>query len=294
VSMVGRSELMGREGSRAIWPRLAPWALGAWLVMLLWCTLFAESAPQTGNDAAARPAAKTASSVYEQYRAVVERNIFSSSARSPHPPAEQREQAAPPPPPAGAEYVLTGVVAGGEPAVALVEENGAQTRVYQVGEDTPAGRVAAIEVEGVRLTQGESQKFIRVGYTLAGERSAKLDTVVTTLAYVPVVPSGGGGRARGGGAPGGGGQPGNPGGQASDAAAAAPGGGAPADAAAPQQAGGSRGRGRAFGGGGAGGGAPAAAQNAQPNPFAGLSQDQVLQRMRQRRMQQMGGGTGGP
>jgi len=286
VNMAGRSEVTGKEARRRAGTRLAAWLLGAGLATLLWCPLFAESTPQPGNAAAVASPAKTASSVYEQYRAVVERNIFSSSARSPRPPAEERQQAAPPP--AGAEYVLTGVVAGGEPAVALVEQSGGQTRVYQVGEDTPVGRVAGIEVEGVRLTQGESQKFIRVGYTLAGERSAKLDTVVTTLAYVPIVPSGGGGRTRGGGAPGGGG------GQANDAAPAASGGSDTAQAPSAPQGGGFRGGGRRGGGGGAGPGASAAPQNAQPNPFAGLSRAEIMQRMQQRRMQETGGGAGGP
>jgi hypothetical protein len=280
---------MGKEARRRAGTRVAAWVLGAWLVTLLWCTLFAESAPQEGKESAASTA-NTASSLYEQYRVVVERNVFSASARSPRPAPAQ----APPAPPAGAEYVLTGVVAGGEPAVALVEESGSgQTRVYRLGEETPAGRVAAIEGEGVRLSQGDSEKLIRVGYTLAGERSAKLDTVVTTLASVPLASSGGGSRGRAGGGPDAGGPPANAGEAAAAGPAPAASGGEAAQGPSAPQGGGLRGGTRRFGAGGGGAGASAAPQNAQPNPFAGLSRDEVLQRMRARRTQEMGGGTGG-
>ena len=311
MSMGRRSQAMGRQAKGTIRIRLVSGGLAAWLVTALWCTVSAESAPeagrpqQAGGPPPAAPAAASTSSLYERYRTVVERNIFSATARSPRPPVERQGPVEAPPPPApGSGYVLTGVVAGGELPVALVEDTASgQTQVYQVGAETPAGRIEAIKVEGVLLARGDSQQLIQVGYTLAGEHSAKADSLVTVLASVPVAPAGGqgGGRTRGGGGPGGGGPggggpPGDTGGEAAGGPApAASGGEAAAAPSAPQGpggSGGSRGGGRRSGGGEAAAGAAAAPQNAQP-AMSAQARDEVLRRLRERRNREMGGGGGG-
>ncbi len=116
-----------------------------------------------------------------QYQPIVERNIFSRFARSPRPeprPEVVRVQAPPSRP--GSGHILTGVVLGGGSPVALVEEAATGvTRVYSLGAETPIGRLETIGPEGVSFAQGEEHQLIRVGYTLSGERSAKLASTMT-------------------------------------------------------------------------------------------------------------------
>lgn len=291
MKMGRRREATGREAKGTGRARLAPLGSGAWLVTVLACALFAESAPQAGKESAAA-AAPSASSLYERYQAVVERNIFSQSARSPRPVEPRPEgERTPPQPPPGAGYVLTGVVAGGQPALALVEESrSGKTQAYRVGAETPAGRVDAIQEDGVLLTQGESQRLIRVGYTLAGERSAKSDSVVTTLAFVPVAaPSGGGsggGRTRGGGGP-----SASASGEGGEGTASASGGEGEQGSSAPP-GGGSRGGGRRSGGGEATAGTQPASQNASSEAAGGQSREEIVRQLRERRNRETGGGGG--
>ena len=117
-----------------------------------------------------------------QYQPIVERNIFSRFARSPRP--EPRPEVVPveaPPSRPGSGHILTGVVLGGGAPVALVEDAATGvTRVYRLGAETPIGRLETIEPEGVSFAQGEEHQLIRVGYTLSGERSAKLAASFTT------------------------------------------------------------------------------------------------------------------
>ena len=131
----------------------------------------------------------SADALYEQYRAVVERNIFSQFARSPRPApvpraertADQTPRARVPSDPA-ALHVLSGVVTGGDALVALIEGTATrETRAYGVGGETPGGRVLAIDVDGVTLVSGERRLRILVGYTLSGERSGKLTETVSSL-----------------------------------------------------------------------------------------------------------------
>lgn|GEM_PF-2760497 len=131
------------------------------------------------------PPSTSPEALYQRYRSVVERNIFSRFARSPRPepvPERRREPEPPRPAPApGSGHVLTGVVAGVGGPVALVEEASTrQTRLYRVGSETPAGRVEAVTAEGVVLQGRGGQVRIAVGYTLAGEKSSKLATTMTT------------------------------------------------------------------------------------------------------------------
>ena len=134
------------------------------------------------------PAVAAAEALYQRYRVIVERNVFSRFARTaraaPSPAAESEEPPGALRPPAGAGYVLTGVVVGGEVPVALVEEtaNG-RTRLYRLGAETPAGPLEAVRMEGVVLGEAGSRRYIRVGYTLSGEPSEKLSRLTTTLQW---------------------------------------------------------------------------------------------------------------
>jgi len=170
-------------------PRSGPgYLLAVGLVLALRVVLGAASEGASGL-ASAQGDAASADALYQRYRAVVERNIFSRFARSarptPPPEAEREAPETPPPPTAfdpGADYVLTGVVTGSEVHLALVEETSTgETRVYRVGTETPAGSLQAIEVDGVTLVTEDGPHLIRVGYTLSGERSEKLGPVVSSL-----------------------------------------------------------------------------------------------------------------
>ncbi len=144
-----------------------------------------------GERESGEPTSAGADALYQRYRSVVERNIFSRFARSPRPapPPEvgpERRPEAPRPASPGAGHILTGVVTGGEEPLALVEETASgKTRVYRVGTDTPAGRLQTIDVEGVVLDVEGGPRLIRVGYTLSGERSQKLSRITSTVVGGP-------------------------------------------------------------------------------------------------------------
>jgi len=119
------------------------------------------------------PASQSAPAVvpvvnWDQYRIILDRNIFSRDRSLPSGrsrPVFSRPAA----PPAGQSFVLTGVAVQAEVSEALFEDSRTGETVWaSVGQDVGGGTVVGICLDGVDYRVGDQTRRIALGETLSG------------------------------------------------------------------------------------------------------------------------------
>jgi hypothetical protein len=130
-------------------------------------------------------------SSWDNYRVLVERNIFLRDRRRARSPAPVfSRMATPTPPDSDRGIVLTGVARRGEESVAFVEQTrtGATFKVG-VGEAVGRGKVAAITLDGIDYEREGSVRKIPIGHSLAGEiAAAPIRRIATPVSTRPSGP----------------------------------------------------------------------------------------------------------
>lgn len=131
------------------------------------------SAANNGSPAVKAADLMQAQKPWSHYRVLAQRNIFtrrtsgSSTGESSTRPATNEQTPTPQPP--AAVWVLTGVVLQGGSSIAFFENTQtSQTLRVALGQKVDEAQVKRIEADRVWLTQGNSQREVRVGQTITG------------------------------------------------------------------------------------------------------------------------------
>lgn len=142
----------------------------------------AADAPKPPRDAqAARPVHKTR---YEDFQALLDRNIFNRYRRppvvrsAPRPPSTRPAPPPPPPKPVDSDqyYVLLGVGLEGEQYTAFVEDT-REGKILTVhpGQAVGRGRLLAVNLDSIHYQRGPASRVVKIGHRLTGDAVATGD-----------------------------------------------------------------------------------------------------------------------
>jgi len=142
------------------------------------------AAPARETPQAGRP--RDADGSYDDYRILVDRNIFVRDRRPPRPERSFEPRSFDDAPDPRPRLVLTGTARSGEGFIAFFEDRtSGETRRAAVGKTVGGAVVQAITLDGTVLLDGETTRTIKIGCDLSGREVVLPRPVETVTAAAP-------------------------------------------------------------------------------------------------------------